>query len=446
MRSDRIAGWLAAGGTSLLLAVGACFACGDATDAPRDGGTDRDAGAGDGGRDAVARVDAGRDASQDADGGPVFTQLPGLPEWCHFEVALDPSLVEPLRWQSCFDARPACQELVVDWGDTARDSITLVVPDAFNGIDQPIVAVARPMDLSGRSGREMVITREDGTPVYATRSLLLSGECGQGVAMSGNAGAFVHSIAAASASPDESIRAFVVDERLSDGARDVTSLSTVELLEQGLQDCTRSATGLIGLEIAPALRVGTLRDGVFHMTDAGGAVHNPVAVGDYLLFDFYDSPRRSVMKENPDFSVESYLSVPDADVMMLRSDGEWLAWMEGGTRLSSSTHWASRTVRAARFTPDGAALEPQTVVELGEGWLPWLGVGGGWVVAVDRPSLRRDVIAVNLATLEQRTISPPEGHAFQGDPVYVTPTEVALRVAHLPSLSTRTIFKVSLAD
>ncbi len=420
----------------LVVASAGCGACTDAHvgDGGHDGGS-RDAGPRDGGaRDAGPR-DAGRDGGPDD---PQWTVPDGLPAGCTFEVALHPERIPAFGWVPCFDGRAGCQELVVDWGDWSVIDTLRVYSDAFVGRGEPLAAFMRPW---GANGRELFAVRpEDGSVVWAFRFEVAVDACMPSTMALSRDDAWYRAGSGNDALDD--VESIVRSSAATPGVASLLHIEHPVFVNAAAQRIRVSATGMIALEIQPAYRVGTIRDGVFRLTASPGSAIHPLVVDDYLLFDAMVSGRHVVDVEMPDGSVGPYLDVADADVFSLRTDGEWLAWVEGRMPLASGL-WGQTTVRAARFTPDPAGLAPRTVLELGEYGMGALAVGGGWVVSGRNDAGTYVRVAVDLETGEQRVIPTPEGYLFADDPSYVTRTEVGLAVYTEGGVG-RTIWRVAL--
>ncbi len=415
--------------------VAGCGGCGS----PR---VPADAGTVDAGRDSGPR-DAGHDSGPGDAGDrgpndPEWVVPTGLPADCMFDVALHPERIPHFEWRPCFDGRAGCEELGVDWGDWAVIDTLRVYSDAFAGLGEPLVTFFRPI-VDGRT-ELLAIRPEDGAVVWAFRFFLGVEHCRP--------------------SPATIRREEIVfeTERSSDLLDDIDPIarmlasapgepSVIDARDSifigaGAQRIRVGATGVIALEIMPAYRVGTIRDGVFRVTASPGAASHPVVVGDTLLFDQSVAGRRVVNMEGADGTVAPYLDIADADVTSLRTDGEWIAWIEGRMPVSTGW-WAQTSLRVARFTTDPSALAPRTALELGEYGIPSLRVGGGWVV-VDRTDAGRYVkVAVPVEMGSEHVLVPPGGHLFAEDPLYVTPHEVALGV-YAESGVARTIWRVAL--
>lgn len=423
--------------TLALTAIVASCSCNDGnmiTDAGRDAGDDggpADSGPRDAGRDGGPR-DAAVDAGPSD---PEWAQLQGLPTGCNVEVAAHPERLGPLAWRPCFDGRAGCEELVVDWGDWSVVQTLGSYSDFFPGWGGVALAVLRT--LGGRT-EFLVVTPETGVVERAYRHPVSAGECVLG-AGSGAAGpqAFVINLPTRMRPPAALLDLITPP---------LVPIDDPALDSRFVQRLSLSATGLIGLEIVPGARVATMRDGAFRLTVSAGFANHPIAVDDTLLFDDRSDTYVKVSKEDPGGTVSPYIAPADTDVMSLASDGAWLAWLEGRTRLDSSTHWATAAIMVARFEPDPAALVSRPLVDLGESLGSSIGVGGGWVV-FDRVEADRYVkVAVSIDTGEERIISPPDGFFFGSKPLYITTDEVAVPLVQEVSGIHRSIWRVSLRD
>jgi hypothetical protein len=209
-----------------------------------------------------------------------------------------------------------------------------------------------------------------------------------------------------------------------------------------IQQVVLGPDDLIALELAPALRVATVRDGVFAIVDSGGSADDPVVVDDTVFLAVRPGGFGQIHAESGERAVVPYIAPPATDSLNLRSNGRDLVWFEGSERVNSRT-WMRRRIVTAPYTPDPSSLAPRTLYAYpGTGNMPWVDVGGDWAV-VSTLEIPWGHLLIRISTGETFALEPPPEHQFRR-PLYITDDEIALPVSgqgHIPEL---TIFKLAL--
>lgn len=421
--------------SELLVLLVACAS----TPAPRDGGVDggpeaRDAGV-DASRDTAA--DSGIDASRDgASASPDFQPLAGLPTHCSgFQVARNPEALGRVSWQPCFDGRPACEEVRVDWGDWSERGTFQTGRDMYPGRGSARVIFVRPVAAS----QELVVAHVDGRIEHAVRwpanpvGLCYVGAFGTasfedgkaviGVTVRGDDVVFAAYDLASLAAP------WMVLTAADIGASNFVSAMSVE-------------SDTLAVRTSAGTRVGSLRGSSFEWLEINGRNTGPwVSQGRVVVGN--TSGSRAVA-ELADRRLVTIRESATAQVGSVRVDGDFLVWVEARDSVDGRRYWRERRLMAAQWDGESSHVEPDVIASLGEGpMLADLLVDDGWIVWIGDETTAPTLNAYRVADDRLIVVDAPEGYLLS-PLVAVHGNTLTAGVRTFPGTTDRTIWRLEL--
>ena len=371
-------------------------------DAGQDGGRD-------GGRDAAqpdAMVDAAGDGGIDPPEG--WVPLPGLPEYCRVERAVQPELVvPPSTWEPCPEQPDGCRRARVRWLPTDQGWYDQATGHGYvvaYGNDMAIVDLDRGGIAAWRA------------PPFVTGD---PGVCGvQPVAMGeGFAAVYVwyRSARAEHLNMDRVYHARL--EEIGDATEPMTVISPGLVSTPQALAVTRTH---VFAEMQPVAVVLGFTEGrwgpVWSEAVDGGIPQRVRAVGDVAYWlHFAGAPRIAYgTLDRPAAFLRD--ARPDR-IRGFETDGVDLTWVEIGDSPPSLELWTAPVVS------DAADLRPRLVRDVVG--VQFIGVGGGWHVLMKADPERLEL--TELATGRTKTWLAPDGYritATGDNPNYVTATEI----------------------
>lgn len=417
MRAELVAG-------ALCVAV-ACSGGDAQPDAASDVGVDATS-ADDVGFDSP-RVDAPVDAAFDAPlapDDPGWTRLPGFPDECFIERARQPEAVLSFHWEPCRDGLPRCEMAVLDRSVGAlRD-----VAGAHSGNDAHD-ALIWTLDRSDRPGTIVAVTRAASVAAawrvgpfdahFFCGAATAPGPDGMGLEVSSGSGTRSSADAVAVGAWDD---LGGLDAPVWNVSSDV--VHSGDFLEaasaSGTTFAAMTTTGHI-VVVEPPLGA-VIGDGT-----------EPVVVGHTVLWNWGDAAGATAIHASSleGSETELYRAPAGSHAYGVRADGEWIAW-RGGVDDPTGASFPLNELWAAPYSATGPLDAHRLGTDLtGGGLNGTIGDGMFAYTGADDTGMHQAVFVVDLAAGTRRTYVLPTdlgafGWVFNGDPAWVTRTEVVL--------------------
>lgn len=382
------------------------------------------------GRDAVVSdtsPDDAPDATFDAPLGPDdpgWQRLPGFPDACFVERARQPEATLAFHWEPCTDGLPTCEMAVVD-----RSAGPLNTVAASHGGNDARSVLIWTLDRDDAPGSMVVVSREDSvagawrvgpfSSHYFCGAAAPAGPNGMGLELSSGTGT--------RASADLiSVASWTNLGQLDAPTWNVSSdiVHAGDFLEAASASATTFAamttTGhIVAVEPPDATLLG---DGA-----------EPVVVAHAVLWNWGDATGGTGIHVAVLGGTEIELYRPPAGnhVYGVRADGEWIAW-RGGLDDSTGASFPLNELWAAPYSESPPLDAQQIGTDLtGGGLNGTIGDGMFAYTGADATGTHQAMFVIDLAARTRREYVLPTdlgavGWVFDGDPAWVTRTEVVI--------------------